>query len=196
MSARPPNVGVGFGARIDNAQEVYVATNRTSSVLVVTDGTVAGTKEIQQLGAVGECTARSVELPDNKAMIIHQCYNPNELVNAISTTDDDVPLFCRWEPTAIDIWITDGTTSGTVRTMSLPSGANIVDAYPLSDGRAVLSLRNTRECYEGNTSETYYEIWVTNGSLEGSAMVYRSAVASDEDFSYDLVPQLSSLPCA
>jgi len=178
-SARPP--GIGVSARIGNAQAVFFETNPISSVLVVTDGTVAGTREIQQLGSGGECYALFAELPDNRAMIIHQCYSTTAIADAINANDDDVDLYCSWPPTAIDIWITDGTASGTVRTMSMPYAALIGHAYPLSDGRVALSLRDTRECHEGNTKETYYEIWVTNGSLEGSTMVHRSAVASEND---------------
>ena len=145
----------------------------------VTDGTVAGTALLKNIG-LGSGTSKPagyVSLGDNR--IVFQATSPN------AATGRPTP----------GLWITDGTAAGTVLVKELIGPRDYTETFfpisgydyvSLGNGRAVLQVRTT---LDNAATPVADDIWVTDGTAAGTVVIkHLDAVGGQLMFQKSLAP--------
>lgn len=151
--------------------------------LVVTDGSIGGTKEIRTFDPDIEGDIMGiVALADDKVLIFQmRVVNDPTVDLEVNVTDSlrnsDFSNLDAPPTTVMDVWVTDGTAEGTVLAMSLLEDSMVMKAHAISKNRIVLLVTKMTDQQLIST----YDLWVTNGTPEGTSLVYTSPLSLENN---------------
>jgi len=151
-----------FGPILNGKMLFSATTASAGNELWITDGTAAGTALLKDIYAGSNSSyPRYLTLAGNK--VYFQAYDATS---------------------GQELWVTDGTTDGTVLVKDINPGTS--GGYPNSSSPNGFAALGSRVLFSAGSSGSDYELWVTDGTANGTTLVKDINPGSDSSYPQSL----------